>query len=78
MTVTNRLWGPVAVGEIPLDNRLAMAPMTRPANLSLVDRAKTGAPLNEPDGTTFRRGGERGYAGYPTLPATTTAGARVA
>ena len=29
MTATNRLWDPITVGEIPLENRLAMAPMTR-------------------------------------------------
>lgn len=29
MTATSRFWDPIAVGEIPLGNRLAMAPMIR-------------------------------------------------
>lgn len=29
MTATDRLWGLISAGEIPLDNRAAMAPMTR-------------------------------------------------
>lgn len=29
MTATDRLWGLISAGEIPLDNRVAMAPMTR-------------------------------------------------
>jgi N-ethylmaleimide reductase len=37
------------------------------ANPDLVARLKSGAPLNEPDRTTFFGGGERGYTDYPTL-----------
>lgn len=48
------------------------------ANPDLVDRVKAGAPLNEPDPSTFYGGDERGYTDYPTLPATITAGARAA
>ena len=48
------------------------------ANPDLVDRVKTGAPLNEPDPSTFYGGDERGYTDYPPLPMTITAGARVA
>lgn len=39
------------------------------ANPDLVDRIKTGAPLNTPDPTTFYGGDERGYTDYPTLSA---------
>jgi len=37
------------------------------ANPDLVTRWKTGAELNEPDGTTFYGGGAEGYTDYPTL-----------
>jgi N-ethylmaleimide reductase len=37
------------------------------ANPDLVERLKTGAPLNEVDHETFYGGGERGYIDYPTL-----------
>jgi N-ethylmaleimide reductase len=37
------------------------------ANPDLVARIKTGAPLNEPDPTTFYGGDERGYTDYPAL-----------
>lgn len=37
------------------------------ANPDLVERIKTGAPLNAPDRDTFYGGGERGYTDYPTL-----------
>jgi N-ethylmaleimide reductase len=37
------------------------------ANPDLVTRIKVGAPLNEPDRSTFYGGGERGYIDYPTL-----------
>lgn len=37
------------------------------ANPDLVERLKTGAPLNEPDRTTFFGGGSHGYTDYPTL-----------
>jgi N-ethylmaleimide reductase len=37
------------------------------ANPDLVHRVRTGAPLNEPDRTTFYGGDERGYLDYPTL-----------
>jgi len=39
------------------------------ANPDLVDRIKTGAPLNTPDPTSFYGGDERGYTDYPTLNA---------
>ena len=48
------------------------------ANPDLVERVKTGAPLNEPDRSTFYGGDERGYTDYPTLPETITADERVA
>ncbi len=48
------------------------------ANPDLVDRVRTGAPLNEPDRSTFYGGDERGYTDYPTLPKTITAGDRAA
>lgn len=51
------------------------------ANPDLVDRVTTGAPLNEPDKSTFYGGDEHGYTDYPALPNTSdagTAGIRVA
>jgi N-ethylmaleimide reductase len=38
------------------------------SNPDLVERLKTGAPLNEWDKATFYGGGARGYTDYPTLP----------
>ena len=32
----------------------------------LVERVRTGAPLNDPDPATFYGGGEAGYTDYPT------------
>ncbi|MEV0263725.1 alkene reductase [Streptomyces sp. NPDC050617] len=40
------------------------------ANPDLIRRWRTGAPLNEPDGTTFYGGDHRGYTDYPALSAT--------
>ena len=37
------------------------------ANPDLVERLRTGAPLNEPDASTFYGGTEKGYTDYPTL-----------
>lgn len=37
------------------------------ANPDLPDRFARGGPLNEPDPTTFYRGGERGYTDYRAL-----------
>ncbi len=37
------------------------------ANPDLVQRLKKGAPLNEPDKTTFYGGGAKGYTDYPAL-----------
>ena len=37
------------------------------ANPDLVERIKSGAPLNTPDPTTFYGGGAKGYTDYPTL-----------
>ncbi|MDQ6751260.1 MAG: alkene reductase [Actinomycetota bacterium] len=37
------------------------------ANPDLVERVKSGAPLNDPDPDTFYGGDERGYTDYPTL-----------
>jgi N-ethylmaleimide reductase len=36
------------------------------ANPDLVERVRTGAPLNDPDPATFYGGGEAGYTDYPT------------
>ncbi|HEY1229474.1 MAG TPA: alkene reductase, partial [Ramlibacter sp.] len=36
-------------------------------NPDLVERLRTGAPLNAADKTTFYGGGARGYTDYPTL-----------
>ncbi len=37
------------------------------ANPDLVERLRTGAPLNDPDSNTFYGGGAVGYTDYPTL-----------
>ena len=37
------------------------------ANPDIVERVRTGAPLNAPDKATFYGGDERGYIDYPTL-----------
>jgi N-ethylmaleimide reductase len=37
------------------------------ANPDLVERLRTGAPLNAPDRATFYGGGEKGYTDYPAL-----------
>ncbi|MEU0247728.1 alkene reductase [Streptomyces sp. NPDC006235] len=39
------------------------------ANPDLVERVRTGAPLNTPDPATFYGGAEAGYTDYPTLTA---------
>ena len=39
------------------------------ANPDLVDRIRAGAPLNEPDPSTFYGGDEHGYTDYPALTA---------
>lgn len=39
------------------------------SNPDLVERLKTGAPLNEPNQATFYGGGAAGYTDYPTLAA---------
>ncbi|MFD3844208.1 alkene reductase, partial [Streptomyces sp. NPDC058642] len=39
------------------------------ANPDLVERVRTGAPLNTPDPATFYGGGATGYTDYPTLAA---------
>ncbi|MES2635032.1 MAG: alkene reductase [Pseudomonadota bacterium] len=39
------------------------------ANPDLVERLRTGAPLNVPDKTTFYGGGAKGYTDYPALQA---------
>jgi N-ethylmaleimide reductase len=42
------------------------------ANPDLVERFRTGAPLNAPDFSTFYFGGAKGYADYPALEAAGT------
>ena len=39
------------------------------ANPDLVERLRTGAPLNEPDASTFYAGTAKGYTDYPALAA---------
>jgi N-ethylmaleimide reductase len=39
------------------------------SNPDLVERLKTGAPLNEWDKATFYGGGAKGYTDYPALKA---------
>ncbi|MGX2959707.1 alkene reductase [Peribacillus sp. JNUCC 23] len=53
-----------------IDNNIAdMAPIGAwaLANPDIVERLKKGAPLNEPDRTTFYGGDEKGYIDYPFL-----------
>lgn len=44
------------------------------ANPDLVNRFKLGAPLNQPDSSTFYQGEERGYTDYPRLDNPTQGG----
>ncbi|MGO8658576.1 alkene reductase, partial [Rhizobium ruizarguesonis] len=37
------------------------------ANPDLIERFRTGAPLNQPEPATFYQGEDRGYTDYPTL-----------
>jgi N-ethylmaleimide reductase len=39
-------------------------------NPDLLERFKTGSPLNKPDMATFYMGEEKGYIDYPALKAT--------
>ncbi|TBA08198.1 alkene reductase [Rhizobium ruizarguesonis] len=39
------------------------------ANPDLIERFRTGAPLNQPEPATFYQGEDRGYTDYPTLTA---------
>jgi N-ethylmaleimide reductase len=41
------------------------------ANPDLVERFRTGAPLNEPDPSTFYGDGPAGYTDYPSLETAT-------
>ena len=58
---------------VDIDSRIAdvatLATFTL-ANPDLVERLRSGAPLNEADHTTYYTGGDRGYIDYPTLPET--------
>ena len=40
----------------------------------VVERLRTGAPLNAPDPTTFYAPGAKGYTDYPSLAAVPAAG----
>lgn len=55
--------------ESGLADVVSLAQMTL-ANPDLVARLKRGAPLNEPDPSTYYGGDARGYTDYPTLPET--------
>lgn len=52
---------------------IAVGAMTL-ANPDIVARVKAGAPLNEPDPTSFYGGDARGYTDYPTLVVATDGG----
>jgi len=54
-----------AVGEAQVD--LVAFGRAFIANPDLVERLRVGAPLNDPDPTTFYGGDARGYVDYPTL-----------
>ena len=58
---------------VDIDSRIAdvatLATFTL-ANPDLVERLRSGAPLNEADHATYYTGGDRGYIDYPTLPET--------
>ena len=63
--------------ESGLADVVSLAQMTL-ANPDLVARLKRGAPLNEPDPSTFYGGDAHGYTDYPTLPETRQGEADVA
>ena len=58
-----------ALAEQALANGADLVAFGRPyiANPDLVERLRTGAPLNTPDKTTFYGGGAKGYTDYPAL-----------
>ena len=53
----------VASGRADMESLASMSL----ANPDLVDRLRSGAPLNAPDRTTFYGGDSHGYTDYPTL-----------
>ncbi len=55
--------------EVLEKNRADLIAFGKPfiSNPDLVERLKRGAPLNEPDRTTFYGGGAKGYTDYPVL-----------
>ena len=57
--------------EAVRENRADLIAFGRPfiSNPDLVDRLRTGAPLNEPDQATFYGGDAHGYTDYPALAA---------
>ncbi|MFE5084221.1 alkene reductase [Streptomyces mirabilis] len=72
--IVNRAGTPLDTRFADLDSGLAdvvTVGATALANPDLPHRIRTGAPLNEPDPTTFYGGDHRGYTDYPAL--TTTA-----
>ncbi|WP_430036127.1 alkene reductase [Peribacillus simplex] len=69
--LVNRSGRPLEQIDVDIESGLAdVAPVGAwsLANPDFVERLKTGAPLNEPDKTTFFGGkGSKGYTDYPTL-----------
>ena len=63
----------IAAGEVLNDGKADAIAFGVPflANPDLVERFRVGAPLNEPDRTTFYTGGKKGYTDYPALTAAT-------
>ncbi|MDX2529818.1 alkene reductase [Streptomyces europaeiscabiei] len=70
--VLNRAGTDIAIRAKDIEDGLAdvvTVGVTALANPDLVERVRTGAPLNTPDPATFYGGGEAGYTDYPTRTA---------
>lgn len=68
--LVNRMGRPLEQIDVDIKANLAdVAPVGAwaLANPDLVERLKSGAPLNEPDRTTFFGGDSKGYTDYPTI-----------
>lgn len=72
MRTTDRLWGPITLGRIPLDNRLAMAPMTR--YRSTPEGIPTESNAEHSTQRAFYTVNEQGYTHYAVLSETIPAG----
>jgi N-ethylmaleimide reductase len=69
--IGNNNYDPVLAAERIASGAIDLAAFGRPfiANPDLVERIRDGAPLAEPDPSTFYGGDEKGYTDYPTREA---------